>query len=69
MERSLVLVIITAMMFLLVRTVPGSFIATGAGATLCFGFLILSAYLTAGLMARLRLPKITGYIQIGRAHV
>ncbi len=65
MERSLVLVIITAMMFLLVRTVPGSFIATGAGATLCFGFLILSAYLTAGLMARLRLPKITGYILAG----
>ena len=65
MERSLVLVIITAMMFLLVHTVPGSFISTGAGATLCFGFLILSAYLLAGLLARFRLPKITGYILAG----
>ena len=65
MERPLVLIIITAMMFLLVRTVPGSFIATGAGATLCFGFLILAAYLLAGLLARLKLPKITGYILAG----
>ena len=65
MERPLVLIILTAMMFLLVKTAPGSLSHSAAGATLCFGFLILAAYLLALLAARLKLPRITGYILAG----
>jgi Kef-type K+ transport system membrane component KefB len=64
-ERVLALGAISALMFLFIKRVPVPLETAGATATLSFGFLIISAYLMADLLSRLRLPKITGYILAG----
>ncbi len=65
MERLSVLAVITVLMYIFVRQVPPQSISHGAAVTMSFGFIILAAYLLAGLFARLKLPKITGYIIAG----
>lgn len=65
LARLIGLAAIVGMMWFLVRDVPSSFTAPGAAATLAFGFMILAAYLLAGLLKRLGLPLITGYIATG----
>lgn len=55
------------MMALFHRVTAGA--ALEARATLALGFLLLAALVGGDLARRVRLPRITGYVQIGRAHV
>jgi Kef-type K+ transport system membrane component KefB len=65
MERVFVLIVISFGMYFLANMMPESFTVTGAGSVLSFGFMILAAYLLAGVLARIKLPRITGYILAG----
>ena len=65
MERVFVLIVISFGMYFLANMLPESFTVTGAGSVLSFGFMILAAYLLAGVLARIKLPRITGYILAG----
>jgi Kef-type K+ transport system membrane component KefB len=65
MARLLVLVVIVGVMLLLIRGIPPQLASAQAASTLCFGFMILTAYILAHLLSRLKLPKITGYILAG----
>ncbi|MBW1870989.1 MAG: cation:proton antiporter [Deltaproteobacteria bacterium] len=65
MERFFVLIVISFGMYFIANMLPESFAVTGAGSVLSFGFMILAAYLLAGVLARIKLPRITGYILAG----
>lgn len=61
----LALAMIAAIMCLLSIILPAVPVPAGAAPTLAFGFLLLSAYLLSGLLAKFRLPRITGYLLAG----
>ena len=65
MGRAFVLVVASFTVYLLMAVLPDIYIDANASSTLSFGFLILSAYLVAGLLRSFGLPKITGYIIAG----
>ena len=67
MSRLAGLVVLVSLM-LLVRLVLGDHASLpGVRSSMSFGFLLLAAYLSGDLLARWRLPRITGYILAGVA--
>jgi Kef-type K+ transport system membrane component KefB len=65
MSRVTALVLIVGGMagaLVLIEADPG---VPGARSTMTFGFLLLAAHLLGGLLSRIRLPRITGYILAG----
>ncbi|MCP4197645.1 MAG: hypothetical protein GY762_10900 [Proteobacteria bacterium] len=62
MQRILVLVAISILMYILVNIFPQTWINPAAIPTLSLGFLLLGTYIIATLLARTGFPKITGYI-------
>ena len=65
MNRAFVLIAVSVIMYFLMGKLPESSAMAGADSVLSFGFLILVAYLMAGLLRQFRLPLITGYILAG----
>ncbi len=64
-RRLLALTVISGILYIIKEVLPESLIEPGAIATLSFGFLILTSYIIAAVLARVGLPKITGYIVAG----
>jgi len=65
MVRLQVLIFVCLSMYLVAVVLPDAYIMMDAASTLSFGFLVLAAYLFAELLARMKLPRLTGYIAAG----
>jgi Kef-type K+ transport system membrane component KefB len=65
MERIVVLIVITFLVYFLVELVPAPMVSGAETSILSFGFLLLASYLFAQVLARFHLPRITGYIIAG----
>jgi Kef-type K+ transport system membrane component KefB len=65
MTHLFVLFVLVLLQGVLLRGFPGAFSLTEVQLTLNFGFLLLAAYLFGEWTARIRLPKLTGYIFAG----
>ena len=65
MSRAVALVLVLLFMVLVRFGFDGAATFDDALPTLTFGFLMLAAYLAGDLLARFRIPKITGYIVAG----
>jgi Kef-type K+ transport system membrane component KefB len=65
MTHLFVLFVLVLLQGVLIKGFPGAFSLTEVQLTLNFGFLLLAAYLFGEWTARIRLPKLTGYILAG----
>ena len=65
MERLIVLIAISAIVYVAGTALPADWIVANASPTLSLGFLLLGAYLIAVILSRTGFPKITGYILAG----
>ena len=65
MTHLFVLFVLVLLQGVLLKGFPGAFSLTEVQLTLNFGFLLLAAYLLGEWTARIRLPKLTGYIFAG----
>jgi Kef-type K+ transport system membrane component KefB len=65
MTHLFVLFVLVLIQGVLLKGFPGAFSLTEVQLTLNFGFLLLAAYLFGEWTARIRLPKLTGYIFVG----
>jgi Kef-type K+ transport system membrane component KefB len=65
MSRFVALVLVLVFMALARFAFTDGVVFADAGSTMTFGFLLLAAYLAGDVLARYRVPKITGYILAG----
>jgi Kef-type K+ transport system membrane component KefB len=65
MTHLFVLCVLVLLQGILVRSFPEAFSLTEVQLTLNFGFLLLAAYLLGEWTARIRLPRLTGYLFAG----
>jgi len=65
MTHLFVLIVLVLLQGLLLKGFPQAFSLVEVQLTLNFGFLLLAAYLFGEWTARIRLPKLTGYLFAG----